>query len=113
MKKTKGFTLIELLVVIAIIAMLLAVIVPSLKLAKQKAASVICLTNAQNLSLGWFSYKEDNKDRIMSANMDGVNDDSNRHVPGWIGSPRDAAGATKTYNQMKFGELKPELCILT
>jgi prepilin-type N-terminal cleavage/methylation domain-containing protein len=99
-EKTKGFTLIELLVVIAIIAMLLAVIVPSLKLAKQKAASIVCLTNAKNLSLGWFSYKEDNKSRIMSANMDGVTDDSGRRVPGWIGSPRDAAGATKTYNQI-------------
>lgn len=40
MKTKKRFTLIELLVVIAVIAMLLAVIVPSLKLAKQKAASI-------------------------------------------------------------------------
>jgi prepilin-type N-terminal cleavage/methylation domain-containing protein/prepilin-type processing-associated H-X9-DG protein len=100
MKKTKGFTLIELLVVIAIIAMLLAVIVPSLKLAKLKATSIICLTNAKNLSLGWFSYKEDNNGRIMSANMDGVTDDGGRRVPGWIGTPRDASGATKTYNQV-------------
>ena len=51
MKKMRknGFTLIELLVVIAIIALLLAVIVPSLNIAKKKAEEVICRSNLHHL----------------------------------------------------------------
>ena len=87
----KAFTLIELLVVIAIIALLLSIIVPGLKLAKMKASSVVCMTNAKNLSLGWFSYKEDNDNCIMSSEMDGITANGGR-IPGWINTPHTAAG---------------------
>lgn len=87
----KAFTLIELLVVIAIIALLMSVIVPSLKLAKQKAASIVCMVNTKNLSLAWFSYKEDNNSELMSSCMEGITV-NNRTIPGWIGAPRDQAG---------------------
>jgi len=69
MKREKGFTLIELLVVIAIIALLLSVIVPALKSAKQRAGSAVCLIHSKHLSLGWSMYHEDNDGRIMSSRM--------------------------------------------
>ena len=87
--KTKAFTLIELLVVIAIIAVLLAVLMPSLQLAKKKAASAVCLSNVKNLSMGWYMYMGDNDGRIMSANDSGS---ENGHYVGWIGVPRDIDG---------------------
>jgi prepilin-type N-terminal cleavage/methylation domain-containing protein/prepilin-type processing-associated H-X9-DG protein len=49
MKKSRGFTLIELLVVIAIIAMLLAVVMPSLQKAKEAARRVICSNQLKTL----------------------------------------------------------------
>jgi len=91
MAKERGFTLIELLVVIAIIALLLAILVPSLALVKRKGATVVCLVNTKNLSLGWFMYQEDNDSRIMSCNDNAV--DENGNFVGWIGIPRDSTGA--------------------
>jgi prepilin-type N-terminal cleavage/methylation domain-containing protein len=89
--RENGFTLIELLVVIAIIALLLSIIMPGLNLAKRKAASIVCMVNVKNLSLGWFSYKEDNNGNIMAARFDGVTKDG-QFTPGWINTPYTATG---------------------
>ena len=57
--KCRGFTLIELLVVIAIIALLMAVIIPSLKAAKELASGAVCVAHQRQLCLAWISYTED------------------------------------------------------
>ena len=67
MMTRKGFTLIELLVVIAIIAVLLSILMPGLNMAKKKAASIVCLSNARQMSIAWYMYQEENDSRIMSA----------------------------------------------
>lgn len=87
MLKRKGFTLIELLVVIAIIALLLAILIPGLTLVKRKAASIVCMTNAKNLSLGWFIYQTENKGRLMAARMGGRSSPNGGRIPGWIEQP--------------------------
>lgn len=65
MKKQKGFTLIELLVVIAIIALLLSILLPSLRKAKSHAKRVLCGTNLRQSGLGLAAYAYDNDDKIM------------------------------------------------
>lgn len=60
MKKRKAFTLIELLVVIAIIALLLSIVMPGLKKAKQHAERLICKTNLHNYGIAGNLYLDDN-----------------------------------------------------
>ena len=52
----KAFTLIELLVVISIIAILLAVVMPSLRMVKQQARKVICLSNMRQTGVALQTY---------------------------------------------------------
>ena len=69
-RKTKAFTLIELLVVIAIIALLLSVIMPSLNMAKRKAAGVACMSNEKQLSLAWTLFAGDHDEEIVDGQPD-------------------------------------------
>lgn len=60
-KKNKGFTLIELLVCITIIAILAAMLLPSLSKAKETAKRISCENNLKQLSLSTFMYADDNE----------------------------------------------------
>lgn len=65
-----GFTLIELLVVVAIIALLLAVLLPSLKGARQQARQAVCLSNVRQLHVANTSYSVDEDGRYVPAAAD-------------------------------------------
>ena len=61
-----GFTLLELLVVISIISMLMSIMLPSLKQAKEQARQVVCLSNIRQVTAAWFGYTVDCDDRLCS-----------------------------------------------
>jgi len=112
MKRASGFTLIELLVVIAIIAILMAVLMPSLRAAREMARGSACLSNQKSLVLAYTMYAGENDDLIPVGFV------SNQTVtrPMWVKPPVDDAGnyvagdAATHYNRIlgiKMGTLYP------
>ena len=63
-RRIKSFTLIELLVVIAIIAILAALLLPTLHHAKETAQRIACLSNVKQIMLGLRVYADDNKEYL-------------------------------------------------
>ncbi len=59
-----GFTLIELLVVIAVIALLIALLLPALSLAREMSLVSLCASNERGLALGTLLYTSDNDDLL-------------------------------------------------
>lgn len=60
----RAFTLIELLLVVALISMLISILLPSLKAAKDTATTVSCLSNVRAWSAASIQYASDNTGTI-------------------------------------------------
>ncbi len=94
--RKKGFTLIELLVVIAIIALLMAILMPALRRAKQQTQAVICRSNLKQWGFVFTLYGQDNENSFpQSVAGNGVNAED-----AWI------LGATLPY----YKELDMRMC---
>ncbi len=112
-----GFTLIELLVVVAIIAILAALLTPSLKLALESGRSAVCKSNLRQIGVGLHGYTNDHdgKTPIYTERaadprgetlQDGVHYTEYRrhwHYTAWFkpgpypGGPRDSDGFLGPY----------------
>jgi hypothetical protein len=73
-----AFTLIEVLVIIAIIALLLAIVLPSLTAAKEKSRRVVCQNNLHQFCIGLNSYANSNK-QVLPAGRSEMPEDE--HTP--------------------------------
>jgi len=73
MRKAKAFTLVELLVVIGIIAVLIAVLLPTLAKAREAAQRAACLSNIRELGNIFRLYGNANKDACPIGYMSSKN----------------------------------------
>ncbi|HZL34970.1 MAG TPA: type II secretion system protein [Tepidisphaeraceae bacterium] len=64
MRCRRGFTLVELLVAIGIIVVLLAILLPSLKHARDSARSVRCASNVRAIVSAMMQYAQDNLEAL-------------------------------------------------
>lgn len=71
-REAGGFTLIELLVVIAIITLLMSVLLPSLREAREHARTAVCGMNQHGFGNGLSTYFYANKEWLPGMNTSGV-----------------------------------------
>ena len=102
--RNRGFTLIELLVVIAIIAILAAMLLPTLAAAKQRAWKATCTSNLHQIYLAMRMFADDNRENypesgydIHWGSVDGAPPNGSG-LPGWMEQIVSYAGSTNVYN---------------
>ena len=90
MSKPKGFTLIELLVVIAIIALLMAILVPTLQRVRKQARAVVCQSNLKQWGTLWATSVDENDGYFPGSGPDDKLPEDRRGHPwawGWGWGP--------------------------
>jgi prepilin-type N-terminal cleavage/methylation domain-containing protein len=102
--RSNGFTLIELLVVIAIIAILAALLLPSLAGAKEQARRIQCINNVRQLLITHTIYCNDNNDKMAPANTGGGNSQTDlQYPPGWLYQPGEVKRTAANFSGPTHG----------
>lgn len=110
-KSPRGFTLVELLVVIGIIALLISILLPALRRAKEAGMRVKCMANHKQLVLALQYYAQDWKNFTPHTNWAS----GDARLQGWLYDGRPAAIDPLTgqppkdpkYNPGAFGPKPP------
>lgn len=81
-KRANAFTLIELLVVVAIIALLIAILLPSLSSARDQARSIRCMANMRDMFTGVSTFAANHRGRfqLVSSEMGRSKADPDRTI---------------------------------
>lgn len=75
-----GFTLVELLVVISIIALLISMLLPSLRRAREQGKATVCLSHLRTLGQGMAIYALENNDAMVPSRMPNLGDGINWRI---------------------------------
>ncbi|MHC4204288.1 MAG: prepilin-type N-terminal cleavage/methylation domain-containing protein [Planctomycetota bacterium] len=98
LNRIRAFTLVEILVVISIIALLVAILVPCLGAARERAKRAICMANLHSIGLSIFDYAHNNDDKLIPGDFAVPWD-----VWGW--RSEEPGSEDKTYREVNLGHL--------
>src|SRR5262245_22385460 len=70
-RRRGGFTLVELLVVIGVVSVLIAMLLPALRRAREAANEVACASNLRQIGLGYMMYMNDDKGWTWTSDANG------------------------------------------
>src|ERR1700722_1729517 len=76
----RAFTLVELLVVIGIIALLVALLLPSLNKARRQASAIQCASNMKQIAMALLQYHLDNNGHLIIGQIDDYESTANGKV---------------------------------
>lgn len=102
----RGMSLSEVLVVIAVLTLLLALLVPSLDAARQRARRTVCMNNLRHWGVAWHSYRNEHHDFLPTEGTyigNGIQRDGTwfNTLPQYLGLPpyRDFPGANEAIEE--------------
>ena len=98
--RPKAFTLVELLVVLGIIAVVSAMLMPSLRRAREQANMAICASNLGQIGKAFLMYAQENGKYPYHADWTTPNKEDWIHW--WAGPGRDPRNLTKTSAIAKY-----------
>ncbi len=76
MRKQDAFTLIELLVVIAVIALLMGILMPTLRMAKEQGRNIVCKAHTKGLGVALRMYLDDHDGKTHTTPNQGLWDNA-------------------------------------
>ncbi len=103
--RPNGFTLVELLVVIGIIAILIALLMPALKRARQASKAIQCALNVRQLATAYVMYLGESKgNTICYAGTADKFNASYGEVGDLVGCPREPISAPPVSSHLNHWE---------
>ncbi len=89
---SRAFTLIELLVVVAIVALIVALLLPSMGLLRRSGVTTKCLNNLRNLQVAHFTYMSDHNGRFIDVGLSHDGDHGNEELT-WVNTLAEYYGS--------------------
>jgi len=78
-----AFTLLEVLIVVGIIALLVAILTPSMAAARQNSRAVVCASNIRQIGTGWHMYAQQWQDSAVAGRFPKISGSTNLY---WVGN---------------------------